>query len=87
MKRLRILPGAAGLIALTFVIGFVDGWNEIDAENTPCNRVGVTSTHMQEGTPGKQEMRTIPVYLVELMRGDAVINVQINAENGLLSDA
>jgi len=32
MKRLKILPGAAGLIALTATLGFVDGQRQLDAE-------------------------------------------------------
>jgi len=87
MKNIRILPGAAGLIALTATIGFVDGRYEPDTECVSRNRItplikeveiaangGLSRTH-QGGALG-------PVYLVEFRRGEKIVKVLIDADNG-----
>lgn len=51
MKRLRILPGAAGVIALTATIGFVDGKSKIELESFSRGRITLVRalTHITYG--------------------------------------
>jgi hypothetical protein len=88
MKRPRILPGAAGIIALTATIGFVDGQREIEAENFSRGRITLVRDLAQIGAdaalPGKLfEIGTDhPAYLVEIRRGSTFAKVLIDAVTG-----
>lgn len=88
MKISRILPGAAGLIALTATIGFVDGRHETDAESISRSRITPVSTlthaAVAEAFPGNQlDIKSgTPAYLVEIRRGNAVVDVLIDAVTG-----
>lgn len=88
MKKLRILPGAAGIIALTATIGFVDGQREIEAESFSRGRITLVSalTHISaDGVlPGqKLDIKSnSPAYLVKISRGDTFAEVLIDAVTG-----
>lgn len=88
MKRLRILPGAAGLIALTATIGFVDGQREIEAENFSRGRITLVRALIRTGADGALPINQPhikldrPVYLVEIRRGDKFAEVLIDAVTG-----
>lgn len=88
MKRLKILPGAAGLIALTATIGFVDGQRQIEAESISRGRIPLvkTMTHIaaDSALPGNQlDIKPdSPAYLVKIRRGDRFAEVLIDAVTG-----
>lgn len=88
MGRPRILPGAAGIIALTATIGFVDGQREIEAEGFSRGKITLVSplTHVaaDASLSGKQpEIKTDnPAYLVEIRRGNKFAKVLIDAVTG-----
>lgn len=73
----RILPGAAGLIALTATIGFVDERQAIEAGAISGNRITMVSTQLESADKH-------PAYLVEFKRGDEIVKVLIDAKNGRL---
>jgi hypothetical protein len=88
MNKLRILPGAAGIIALTATMGFVDGQRKIEAELYSRERAVVVRTYSEigagEGLSGDQTgtKPDISAYLVEIKRGDTTKKVLIDAANG-----
>jgi uncharacterized membrane protein YkoI len=88
MKRQKILPGAAGIIALTATIGFVDGQREIEYESFSRGKITLVDSVRHIATeadlPGKlTEISTDhPTYLVEIMRGDTFAKVLIDAVTG-----
>ena len=88
MKRLKILPGAAGVIALTVAMGFVDGKRDPETESFSRGRVTLVSTIEQiaaEGVlPGKEiDIKPDnPAYLVQIRRGNTTANVLIDAHTG-----
>lgn len=91
MKRLRILPGAAGIIALTATIGFIDGQRKIEDENFSKGRITQISTltHIEgdNALPGNQPdtnstRSASPAYLVEIKHGDTLTKVLIDAVTG-----
>lgn len=88
MKRLRILPGAAGIIALTATIGFVDGQRKIDAERFSKGRItlvkALTEITAESASPGNGLVikPDISAYLVEIKRGDTTATVLIDAVTG-----
>lgn len=88
MKRLRILPGAAGVIALTATIGFVDGKSKIEPESFSRGRITLvrTLTHITaDGALLDNQLAAkpdIPVYLVEISRGSLSAKVLIDGASG-----
>jgi hypothetical protein len=88
MKKLRILPGAAGIIALTATIGFVDGQRESETESFSQNRITLVSAQSHKpndgASPGNWQ-ETHPdrsAYLVEIQRGNKLSRVLIDAVTG-----
>ena len=87
MKRLKILPGAAGLIALTATIGFVDGQHKVEADSISRGRITLVSalTNIAAGSalPGKFDIKPVsPAYRVEIKRGNTFAEVLIDAVTG-----
>lgn len=91
MKRLRILPGASGIIALTAIIGFVDGQYKIEDENFSRGKITSVSTKTYVTTitaggalPGNQQNNKsgILAYMVEIRHRNKLINVLIDAVTG-----
>lgn len=88
MKTLKISLDAARIIALTAMIGFVDGQRKIEDESFSRSRISLVKTSMHfvfdEALPGKpldiKPDRT--AYLVEIRRGDAIKEVLIDAVTG-----
>ncbi len=83
-----ILPGAAGVIALTALLGFVDGQRKYAGDNI-SNRSIILISDMT-GTDQRIDSILLrhkidsgnPVYLVKIKRGEALSEVLINAETG-----
>ncbi len=88
MRKLRILPGAAGIIALTATIGFVDGQREIEVEGFSRGRITLVSPHILIATDAssavvKADIKTDnPAYQVEIIRGNTFSTVLIDAVTG-----
>lgn len=88
MKKFAILPGAAGIIALTATMGFVDGQREAETEyfsREKISLVGVPDTDVSPaGSSGNGPSRSDNghAYLVEFKRGDKVGQVLIDATTG-----
>lgn len=88
MRRLKILPGAAGLIALTATIGFADGQRQLDAESISRGRITLIGamTHIAaDGSLPGNQLDLKPgnsAYLVEIRRGDRFAEVLIDAVTG-----
>ena len=86
MKKTRILPSAAGIIALTATIGFVDGQREVESftrERTTWVRA--LTEVAAEGDSSRNELVIKPdisVYLVEIKRGDTTKKVLVDAVTG-----
>jgi hypothetical protein len=96
MKKPRILPGAAGIIALTATMGFVDGRYEAEAEDYSRSSITLVKTRSHiasAGTaPGSHFIDINPestAYLVEVRHGEKSAEVLIDATTGriLLSHA
>jgi hypothetical protein len=92
MKQ-RILPGAAGLIALTATIGFIDGHREMEIESYSRNRITLVSVHSDRPVNSVLAINHIeiklanPAYLVEISRGDTTAEVKIDAFTGRIIPA
>jgi len=88
MKKLRILPGAAGVIALTAAIGFIDGQRKIDTEDFSRDRITLVSaqTGVTSADIPSAQLRVInpdsSAYLVEIKHGAASSGVLIDAVTG-----
>jgi hypothetical protein len=85
MNRLRILPGAAGVIALTASIGFIDGQRKIETENPARDRVASVRMHAVAATGVAPRLVVKPggsAYLVEITRGETSSGILINALTG-----
>ena len=87
MNKLRILPGAAGVIALTASIGFIDGQREIDSETLARETITLVGarTNIAPGTSHSKPRVAKPddpAYLVEIDRGDSSTAVLIDAATG-----
>jgi len=85
MNRLRILPGAAGVIALTASIGFIDGQRKIETENLASENIARVSAHTI--AVGGVAPRLVvkaggSAYLVEITRGETSSGMLINALTG-----
>jgi len=88
MKMLRILPGAAGIIALTATVGFIDGRCDAEAESFSRVRVALAksadamsasdglSRDMLEGKSGDF------VYLVDIRSKNRLSEVKVDAVTG-----
>lgn len=95
MNKLRILPGAAGVIALTATMGFVDGRFEAEMENYSRSSISLVKTRSyiasNEALPGKRPdiKPDSTAYLVEVRHGETFAEVLIDAATGriLLSQA
>ena len=87
MKKLRILPGAAGVIALTAAIGFIDGQRKIETKDFSSDKITLVSaqTDAAADIPSAQ-LRVIKpdnsAYLVEIKRGAASSGILIDAVTG-----
>ena len=88
MKKLSILPGAAGIIALTATMGFVDGQREAETEYFAQNKVTLLSAQSHTTTVGASPDNRLyikpdsPAYLVEIRRGNGISHVLIDAVTG-----
>jgi hypothetical protein len=87
MKKLKILPGAAGIIALTATIGFVDGQRDAESEYLPreqFSQISVMSHHADSGDLSGNAP-TEPdgsAYLVKIKRGELSQDVLVDASTG-----
>ena len=87
MKKLRILPGAAGIIALTATIGFVDGQRDAESEYLPREQISQISVMTHKTASGVVSGNT-PVepdgsaYLVKIRRGELSQEVLVDASTG-----
>ena len=88
MNKLRILPGAAGVIALTAMLGFIDGQREIETDGLSRDKITLISarTHIAAAgvSPGNQLVikPDNSVYLVKIRRGDTSAEILVDAVTG-----
>jgi hypothetical protein len=89
MKKLRILPGAAGIIALTATIGFVDARYEAETEDYSRCSISLVKTRSHiaanDAAPGSRLVDIKPdstAYLVEVRHGVKSAEVLIDAATG-----
>jgi len=88
MKKLKILPGAAGVIALTAAIGFIDGQREIETENLSRDKITLVSSRTDVAAAGVASGNRLVIkpdnsaYLVEIKRGDTSSGILIDAVTG-----
>jgi len=89
MKKLRILPGAAGIIALTATIGFVDGRYEAEVEDYSRSSITLVKTRSHiASTEAEPSSRLVDVkpdstaYLVKVRHGEKFAEVLIDAASG-----
>ena len=89
MKKLRILPGAAGVIALTATIGFIDGKRDyVEGGSISRGKIALigslTSTATGRNLPDNKPVLKSdkPIYLVEIRRGNKFVEVIIDAVTG-----
>ncbi len=84
MKKLRIFPGAAGVIALTAAIGFIDGQREMENEDLARDKFIVSSAHTDDVAPGSRLAikPDRPAYLVDIKRGERSSGILIDATTG-----
>jgi len=93
MKKLRILPGAAGVIALTATFGFVDGQREMESENFSRDKISQIKVMPHVAADGASSGNRIFVkpednaYLVKIERGDISTDVLIDATTGKILKA
>jgi hypothetical protein len=87
MKQ-RILPGAAGLIALTATIGFIDGHREMEVDSYSRNKITLIYDHsdrLVNSTLANYQFdkkSENPAYLVEIMRGEKIAEIKVDAVTG-----
>jgi len=88
MKKLRILPGAAGIIALTATAGFVDGQREKETESFYRDRTTSVSAKLQMTIDGASPGDLIEnkpnkyAYMVEIKHGSKLSRVLVDAATG-----
>jgi hypothetical protein len=85
MNRLKILPGAAGVIALTASTGFFDGQRKIDTESPVRDRIAIMSMHADVASGIAPRLVVKPggsAYLVEITRGETSSGILVNALTG-----
>ena len=89
MKPSRIIPAAAGVIALTATIAFAQDYNPND--ETESLRIRVSERKLNAGTDANEKVplaslaidsESGTVYQVEITRGDTSKVVLIEAETG-----
>ena len=89
MKQ-RILPGAAGLIALTATMGFIDAHRDVEIESYSRNKISLLIAHTASLENGMQpsslldNSSTNSAYLVEIKRGNKTAEVKVDAVTGLI---
>jgi hypothetical protein len=85
MNRLRILPGAAGVIALTASIGFIDGQRKFDTESPARDRIAMLSAQA-DAAAGVAPRLVVKsggsAYLVEITRGETSSGILVDALTG-----
>jgi hypothetical protein len=85
MKTLRILPSAAGIIALTATIGFVDGQRETESFSRDEHHVRVMTLVASDVALTENSAEYIPgnpAYLVKVNNGVLSNDVLIDAITG-----
>jgi hypothetical protein len=86
MKQLRILPSAAGIIALTATIGFVDGQRERDTEDPLRNTITETRVlaYIATGADLSGDILTpaSAAYRVKVKQGEVSKDVMVDATTG-----
>jgi len=88
MKKSRILPSAAGIIALTATIGFIDGERENENERYSRDQITLTTTHEHNSTDNNPPDNLLllkeerPVYRVELRKDGNAKVVLVDANTG-----
>lgn len=88
MKKFAILPGAAGIIALTATIGFVDGQREVETESFSREKISLVGNQQSDANPTGLSgdmisgSRDSAAYLVEFKHGDKIGHVLIDAATG-----
>ena len=86
MANTMILPGAAGLLALTATMGFVDSDRETRADNFSRGRIALVNPNVFStltADHSHQEMKSGgTVYLVEIRRNEKLSKVAIDAATG-----
>ena len=88
MKKLKISLDAARIIALTAVIGFVDGKFKTEDGSFSRNRIALVTTTAQMSSkaasggdkPGVKPGRA--AYLIEIRRGGAIKEVLVDSVTG-----
>ena len=85
MNTFRILPSAAGIIALTATIGFVDGQRENESHSRDETHVSVLALAAPDdafsgNTIGPKSDN--PAYLVKIENGDLSKDVLVDAITG-----
>jgi hypothetical protein len=88
MNRKKILPGAAGIIALTATIGFVDNQRELEAGNFSRSKITLMDSMRHVAAESDLAARVPeikkdhPTYLVEIKHGNKFEKVLIDAVTG-----
>lgn len=85
MRRLKILPGAAGIIALTATVGFIDGRYDAEAESFSRVRVALAKAAdamMAEDGFFEDRRDGKFVYLVDIKSNSRLSEVKVDALTG-----
>ncbi|MBU1423985.1 MAG: hypothetical protein KKH12_03425 [Gammaproteobacteria bacterium] len=88
MKKLRILPGAAGIIALTATLGFVDGRYEIETDSYSRSNITLVKAINHMAAPDTAAGKRPDIkpdstaYLVKVRHGEIFAEVLIDAVTG-----
>ena len=88
MKELRISLDAARIIALTDVLGFVDGKIKIEDASFSINRIALVTTSAEisskaaAGGDNPELKLGRAAYLIEIRRGDAFKEVLVDSVTG-----
>jgi hypothetical protein len=85
MKNLRISLDAARLIALTAMLGFVDGRNRLPDSDLFRSRVALVktpeNTDLSKGVMATEQPKRT-AYLIEFQRGSRIHEVLVDAFTG-----
>ncbi len=88
MKKSRILPGAAGIIALTATLGFVDKRHEIEIDNFSRSSITLVNAIPHKAASGGNldNLQNVKpdsnAYLVKVRHGEIYAEVLIDAITG-----
>jgi hypothetical protein len=86
LKRLKILPGAAGVIALTATMGFVGGQRETESLiRDKLTQVRVVTHTAADGSVQGNALAARPdssAYLINIKRGDISTDVLVDDVTG-----